>query len=251
MIQQYGLYTPEHQWVWQQLFGRQMENLQRKATKLHCQSVALLANVFNSNSIPYLEKLSAKLYQQTGWKIHIVKGFIPAVDFLALLANREFAASTWLRKPEELDYLEEPDMFHDVFGHLPILCDAAYASFVHKIGLLGRKYSANDGCIDLTERFYWYTIEFGLVKEEDNIKIFGAGIISSYGESKRIYDDEKAIIKPFNLEEILYLPFDKSAIQPVYYCADSFEQLYGMLDHLEEILEQHFVKEMIDSIIIE
>jgi phenylalanine-4-hydroxylase len=247
MIQQYELYTPEHQWVWQQLFGRQVENLQGKATALHCNSVTLLKDVFDADTIPYLDKLSATLHQQTGWKIHIVKGFIPAVDFLTLLSNKEFAASTWLRKPEELDYLEEPDMFHDVFGHLPILCDQAYASFVHKVGTLGLKYSASTDCIDLIERFYWYTIEFGLVKEEDATKIFGAGIISSFGESKRIFEDPAAIIKPFNLEEVLYLPFDKSSIQPVYYLAESFEQLYEMLPILEAILEKAYHKELAEK----
>lgn len=250
MIQQYEFYTPEHQWVWQQLFSRQMENLREKATDLHCKNVALLTDVFNESSIPRLEKLSAKLYGQTGWSIHIVEGFIPAVDFLTLLSNRKFAASTWLRKPEELDYLEEPDMFHDVFGHLPILGDTDYASFVHKVGLLGSKYSTNAACIDLIERFYWYTIEFGLVMENNATKIFGAGIVSSYGESKRIFEDENAIIKPFNLEEILYLPFDKSSVQPVYYCAESFELLYGMLDRLEEILEQTFAETTVDEILM-
>lgn len=243
MIQQYASYTDEHQWVWQQLFGRQMTNLEEKATTLHCNSVTTLNAVFNDRSIPYLDRLSTALKEQTGWEIHIVKGFIPAVDFLELLAEKKFAASTWLRKPEELDYLEEPDMFHDVFGHLPILCDAAYAGFVHKVGLLGKKFSVSETCINLIERFYWYTIEFGLVKEDNRTKIFGAGIISSYGESKRIYEDANAIIKPFNLKEILYLPFDKSSVQPVYYVAESFTQLYDKLDDLEVILERVILKE--------
>jgi len=243
MVQQYELYTPEHQWVWKQLFGRQMDNLQGKATDLHCENVVLLKDVFNGDAIPYLDKLSTTLYSKTGWQIHIVKGFIPAADFLELLSERKFAASTWLRKPEELDYLEEPDMFHDVFGHLPVLGNEAYAHFVHEVGKLGHKFSNNAVCIDLIERFYWYTIEFGLVKENDVTKIFGAGIISSFGESKRIFEDESAIIKPFSLQEILYLPFDKSSIQPVYYVADSFEQLYGTLPLLEQILEETYEKE--------
>lgn len=237
MIQTYSNYNNDHQWVWQQLFSRQQMNLADKGTALHNENTHYLSNVFHANAIPHLDALSNALYQKTGWQIHIVAGFIPATDFLNLLADKKFAASTWLRKPSELDYLEEPDMFHDVFGHLPILCDAAYANFVHQVGLLGKQYQHHAECIDLIERFYWYSIEFGLVKEAGATKILGAGIISSYGESNRIFEkNTTAIIKPFNLEEILYLPFDKSALQPVYYVAESFEQLYTSVHELSTIL---------------
>ena len=243
MTQKYELYSPQHQWVWQQLFSRQSKNLLQKGTALHNENAVSLNDVFNEEAIPYLDRLSAALLQKTGWQIHIVKGFIPAADFLELLAEKKFAASTWLRKPEELDYLEEPDMFHDVFGHLPILCDDAYASFVNKVGLLGKKYHRFSACIDLIERFYWYTIEFGLVKEQGEIKILGAGIISSFGETNRIFESGTEI-KPFNLDEILYLPFDKSALQPVYYAAESFEQIYAAVEQLETILEEAAAEEL-------
>jgi phenylalanine-4-hydroxylase len=238
MIQEYKNYTVEHQWVWQQLFSRQNENLLKKGTALHVDSVMNLKEIFNQESIPHLAELSNALLEKTGWQIHIVKGFIPAIEFLELLANKKFAASTWLRKPEELDYLEEPDMFHDVYGHLPILSDKDYANFVHKVGLLGKKHHNNNECIDLLERFYWYSIEFGLIKENEETKILGAGIISSFGETNRIFDNKEVIIKAFNLSEILYLPFDKSALQPVYYVADSYNQLYESVNELETILEE-------------
>lgn len=238
MKQQYDQYSPEHQWVWNQLFSRQQNNLLAKGTKLHNKSVSDLIDIFNAEHIPHLDQLSAALLKRTGWQIHIVKGFIPAVDFLELLSRKHFAASTWLRKPEELDYLEEPDMFHDVFGHLPILCDAAYAEFVHRVGLMGHRYAHSPECIDLIERFYWYSIEFGLVRENNETKILGAGIISSYGETNRIFGDDNVEIKPFNLAEILYLPFDKGALQPVYYVAESFEQLYEAAEKLGEILKE-------------
>ncbi|MEJ7610927.1 MAG: hypothetical protein WKF88_07085 [Ferruginibacter sp.] len=249
MEQQYDLYTTEHQWVWQQLFSRQSNNLQSKGTRLHNSNAASLNDIFHEHAIPDLKELSDALLQRTGWQIHIVKGFIPAADFLNLLAEKKFAASTWLRKPEELDYLEEPDMFHDVFGHLPILCDEAYASFVHRVGRLGRKFSYSETCINLIERFYWYTIEFGLVKEAGDTKILGAGIISSFGETNRIADDNVAEIKKFNLDEILYLPFDKSALQPVYYVAEDFEQLYSAVELLEDILDKTAASEPLPAII--
>ena len=245
MLQNYNGYTAEQQWVWKKLFSRQQENLMQKGTTLHNESVTLLNNVFNADSIPKLADLSSALLKRTGWQIHIVEGFIPAVEFLSLLADKKFAASTWLRQPEQLDYLEEPDMFHDVFGHLPILCDENYAAFVHKVGLLGKKYSFSPECVDLIERFYWYSIEFGLVKEKGEIKIFGAGIISSFGETNRIFEDKTVEIKEFNLGEILYLPFNKSSLQPIYYVADSFEELYLAADELAIILEKTLEKEKV------
>ncbi len=238
MIQQYNQYTAEQQWVWAKLFSRQQQNLLTKGTLLHNENVGSLVDVFNENEIPHLDKLSAKLYEMSGWQIHIVKGFIPATEFLNLLAQKKFAASTWLRSPSELDYLEEPDMFHDVFGHLPILCNKEYAHFVNSVGKLGEKYQANENCINLIERFYWYTIEFGLIKEAGETKILGAGIISSYGETNRIFEDGTIQIKPFNINEILYLPFDKTSLQPVYYLAASYEQLYYSLSDLNNILEK-------------
>lgn len=245
MIQNYKDYTAEQQWVWKELFSRQQDNLLQKGTALHNESVSLLNNVFNADSIPKLADLSAALLEHTGWQIHIVEGFIPAVEFLTLLSEKKFAASTWLRQPAQLDYLEEPDMFHDVFGHLPVLCDNDYASFVYKVGLLGKKYSFSPECVDLIERFYWYSIEFGLVKENGEIKIFGAGIISSYGETNRIVKDSSVEIKEFNLAEILYLPFDKSSLQPIYYVAGSFKELYLALDELTFILEKTLEKEKV------
>ncbi len=243
MKQNYDQYTPEHQWVWQQLFSRQQNNLNTKGTELHNKSVTALNSIFNAAEIPHLDILSAALLERTGWQIHIVKGFIPAVEFLELLSRKHFAASTWLRKPEELDYLEEPDMFHDVFGHLPILCAAPYADFVHRVGLMGHEYSNSPACIDLIERFYWYSIEFGLVKENGQTKILGAGIISSYGETNRIFGDDSVEIKPFNLDEILYLPFDKGALQPVYYVAENYDQLYASAEKLKAILKETAAKD--------
>ena len=245
MLQNYKGYTAEQQWVWKELFSRQQKNLLQKGTVLHNESVILLNNVFNAESIPKLADLSSALLEHTGWQIHIVEGFIPAVEFLSLLADKKFAASTWLRQPAQLDYLEEPDMFHDVFGHLPILCDKDYAAFVHKVGLLGKSYSFSPECVDLIERFYWYSIEFGLVKENDETKILGAGIISSYGETNRIFEDSSVEIKEFNLAEILYLPFDKSSLQPIYYVASSFKELYLAVDELAIILEKTHEKEKV------
>lgn len=245
MIQLHENYTPEQKWVWKELFSRQQKNLLQKGTFLHNKSIELLSNIFNADAIPKLADFSNALLERTGWQIHIVEGFIPATDFLTLLAEKKFAASTWLRQPEELDYLEEPDMFHDVFGHLPILCDEAYADFVHKVGLLGKKYSFSPECVNLIERFYWYSIEFGLVKENDEVKIFGAGIISSFGESNRIFENSSVEIKAFNLEEILYLPFDKSSLQPTYYVANSFEELYKSVEALSVILEKTLEKEKV------
>ena len=167
MIQNYKGYTAEQQWVWKELFTRQQKNLLSKGTALHNDSTTLLYEIFNAEAIPHLADLSAALLQRTGWQIHIVEGFIPATDFLNLLSEKKFAASTWLRQPEQLDYLEEPDMFHDVFGHVPLLCNTSYVNFFKGISDIALKNINNNKAIELLGRLYWFTIEFGLIKEND------------------------------------------------------------------------------------
>ncbi|MFN0081570.1 MAG: hypothetical protein ACKVOM_03555 [Ferruginibacter sp.] len=169
------------------MFTKQQNNLLQKGTVLHNDSTTLLFDIFNSDAIPNFADLSEALLERTSWQIHIVEGFIPATEFLNLLFEKKFAARAWLREPEQLDYLEVPDMFHDVFGHLPILFDENYAAFVSKIGLLGKKYWLSPECVDLIERFCWYSIDLGLVREHDVVKIFCAGIISSFSETNRIF----------------------------------------------------------------
>ena len=161
------------------------------------------------------DELNAVLTEATGWSIHVVPGLIPVEEFFKLLAQRKFPASTWLRKPEELDYLEEPDMFHDIFGHIPLLLDPQYAQFMENFGKHGVANLKKSHVIRQLAELVPFTIEFGVC--EDPTKIYGAGIISSsYGETNHIFDAETAIY-PFELEKVLGNSFINSEIQGHYY----------------------------------
>jgi phenylalanine-4-hydroxylase len=235
MKQHYDNYTSEDFEVWKILFDRQVENLKTKAHSSYLSSLSELKEVLNADAIPDFNELNRVLMAKTGWSIEVVPGMIPVEAFFDLLADRKFCSSTWLRKKSQLDYLEEPDMFHDIFGHIPLLMSPEYASFVEKFAQLGKKHKGNERMLNALQRLYWYTIEFGLIKKENKAEIYGAGIISSFGESNHIFSDDVEIIN-FDLDWIVDHDFINSEIQTVYVEIASFDQLYASLKQLESKL---------------
>jgi phenylalanine-4-hydroxylase len=145
MIQQYDKYKQEDHAVWKILFDRQVDNLQDKASSMYMNSLNTMSTVLNAKQIPDFRRLDDFLLAKTGWSIEVVKGLIPVDDFFELLSNKRFPSSTWLRSRAQLDYLEEPDMFHDIFGHVPLLINEEYSDLMHQIGKLSktRKYDKN------------------------------------------------------------------------------------------------------------
>ena len=240
MKQEYNQYTDEHQKVWQILFERQQKNLIGKAIPEYLYCLNELQPVFNGQSIPKFDEVNELLLNKTGWQINVVPGLIPAADFLSLLADKKFCSSTWLRTMDQLNYLEEPDMFHDAFGHIPLLMDPKYALFMQKLGELGMRFKDNSDVIALLERFYWYTVEFGLVSSDDTNKIYGAGIISSFQETNSIYESQ-TVIHAYDLEDVLDHTFVKDTLQAMYYALDSsVETLYTSFKKLEDAIETKF-----------
>lgn len=236
MHQKYEQYSAEHQLVWQLLFARQAANLTDKVSPAYLDSLYAMSDVLNEKAIPSIEKLNEALNHRNGWRIIVVPGLIPVNDFFALLAQRRFCSSTWLRQLSQLDYLEEPDMFHDIFGHVPLLWDPGYAQFMQQVGLLGVKYAQHPEAVAMLERLYWFTIEFGLVASHEQAPlIYGAGIISSFGETNSIFTTS-ANIEPFVLQDVLHHPFEKDHLQNVYYLIPSLEELYGILPAVEKML---------------
>lgn len=235
MRQHYEHYTAEHQQVWNLLFCRQVENLHGKAAPEYLHQVQALEPTLNNDEIVHFDKLNEVLFRTTGWTIHVVPGLIPAADFLAFLADRKFCSSTWLRNLDQLDYLEEPDMFHDIFGHVPLIMNPDYADFMQRLGTLGVRYAGNEKAIAMLERYYWFTIEFGLIREAEGTRIYGAGILSSFGESNSIYHPGQ-VIRQFCLKQILQHDFIKSDMQQEYFEIESFRQLYESLEEVESIL---------------
>lgn len=237
MTQDYSNYTEEDLNVWNTLFERQLENLPGKAHPEYLECLDKLSDVLNPEKLPDFRELNEKLLAENGWSINVVPGLIPVDQFFKLLSEKKFCSSTWVRTMEQLDYLEEPDMFHDIFGHIPLLMNPAYANFVQKFGEMGVKYGHDKTVEKQLQRLYWFTIEFGLMLMGDKTKIYGAGILSSSGESKHIFEDEIEVV-PYDVEKILNNDFVTSEIQTRYYEIESFEQLYKSVGELEEKLQE-------------
>lgn len=235
LLQHYEKYTGDDHAVWQLLFERQAANLQGKVWS--CFYVCLEKSGISRAAVPDFRMVNKALMQQTGWSVEVVKGIIPVETFIPLLHSRRFCSSTWLRRRDQLDYLEEPDMFHDVFGHIPLLTHPEYAAFVERFAQTGIKYIGQPHILQLLDRFYWFTIEFGLVYEADALRIYGAGLISSYGETQHALSG-KVTIKPFDVETILQTPFRNNEVQQLYFAAAGMQQLWDSADELEILLER-------------
>ena len=235
MEQVYEKYDNEDQEVWNILFSRQKENLKSKGAQEYLDCLSNFESALNQRSIPRFHLMNEVLQDSNGWKIHVVPGLIPVKDFFRLLAKKEFPASTWVRKRHELDYLEEPDMFHDIFGHTPLLLNSKYSDFMQHFGEIGEKYIDDDDKVLKLQRLYWFSIEFGLLGTVEHPLIYGAGILSSYGESNHIYTDELEIL-PFDMQEIYSTPFINSEIQMKYFLLDSLDDLYEKIDEVESKL---------------
>lgn len=234
MIQDMEAYTSEDKTVWKTLFNRQVENLKGKVSEEYREALNSMSSVLNANAIPNIEAINEWFKQSTGWEIVIVPGLIPVEDFFQLLAEKKFCSSTWLRTMEQLDYLEEPDMFHDIFGHVPLFSNPVFSEFMQEFGKVGCTVIDDKEKVTELQRLYWFTIEFGMINQQ-NPTIYGAGIISSFGESNRcIRPDIEKI--PFKIEDVLQKSFHTDEVQDEYICIDSFEELFDSLDGIEAIL---------------
>lgn len=220
--QEWHAYTPEMHERWRRLFARQSELVRTHACASFREG---LARLDCADAIPRFEDANAVLQAATGWQLVAVPGFIPDAVFFDHLAHRRFPVTRWLREEHELDYLDEPDVFHDFFGHVPMLLDPAIADFLELYGRAGARAMEMDA-LDMLARIYWYTIEFGLVKEDGALKVFGAGIISSSGETRFSIEDR----------EVLRLPFDPVRVMRTGYMIDSFQKTYFVLDSLPQLI---------------
>ena len=172
----------------------------------------------------------------------MVPGIVDDAIFFQLMANRKFPASTWLRKMSELDYLEEPDMFHDVFAHVPLLTNQAFVDFLQELSKIGLEYIDNKWAIELLSRVYWFTVEFGLIREAEGLRIYGAGILSSAGETLFSLSEKPKRFE-YNVEQILNTPYRKDTFQDRYFIIDSYEQLYESLPEIKKLIAVYSEKE--------
>ena len=230
----YSNYTPEDFRVWEKLYVKQFSLIKGKVSEAFLNGLDLLD--FTPLKIPNFIDINNKLKKLTSWQINTVSNIAEPVYFFSCLANKQFTSTCWLRSIKEIDYIEEPDMFHDVFGHIPLLSNQIYSDFFQELGVLSKEFLDDDFKIKQLQRLYWFTIEFGLIKNQDTFDIYGAGIISSKMEIKNVYS-EKSIKKPFNLSEILKQDFRIDKVQDIYFVIDSFDQLLDSLSEIRKLIE--------------
>ncbi|MBX9797538.1 phenylalanine 4-monooxygenase [Sphingomonas sp.] len=218
-------YSAEEHGVWDTLFARQAALLPGRASRAFLHGLDLLK--LSDGGIPNFEELSARLMRRTGWQVVAVPGLVPDDVFFDHLANRRFVAGNFIRRADQLDYLQEPDVFHDVFGHVPLLADPVFADYLAAYGRGGQRALQLGGARYLKNlaRLYWYTVEFGLVEEEGGLRIYGAGIVSSKGESIFSLDDPSPNRIGFDLKRVMRTEYRIDDYQQNYFVIPSFDEL--------------------------
>ncbi|HEX2548303.1 MAG TPA: phenylalanine 4-monooxygenase [Gammaproteobacteria bacterium] len=219
-------YTDEENQIWSRLIKRQIPIVKKHACEEYVRGIELLN--FSEDRIPQCEEVSKVLSATTGWMLEPVPALIPFNRFFQLLANRKFPAATFIRRIEELDYLQEPDIFHEVFGHCPLLTNQAYADFTEMYGKLAL--SASDADRVLLARLYWFTIEFGLIQTNNGLRVYGGGILSSASETPYALESSAVIRKPFDVMEVLRTPYRIDIVQPLYFVIKNFDVLFELIE---------------------
>ena len=230
--QAYADYTAADQVTWARLYHRQYALLRTHAAPEVLAGVEALR--CSPDRIPRLEEVSDLLLRQTGWQLVGVPGLIPESVFFAHLAARRFPVTTWLRKPEELDYLVEPDLFHDFFGHVPLLTNPVFATFLQAYGARGPEAEAHGG-LKMLARLYWYMVEFGLIRTSGGLRAYGAGMLSSAAETRYCLESPVPERLAFNLERVLRTDYLIDDFQKNYFVIGSYAQL------IEAVLGTDFV----------
>lgn len=224
--QKWDRYSAEDHLIWGTLFDRQQQTLKGHVCQEYLDGLDALG--IGPEGVPNFDRMNARLRRITGWEVVAVPGLIPSQPFFQMLAHRQFPAGTFIRSREQLDYLEEPDIFHDVFGHVPLLTNPAYADYMNEYGRIGLEAVKSKG-VKFLARLNWYTIEFGLIRKPEGIKIYGAGIVSSFGEAKYVAEDTSAHQLGFNLDRVLRTGYYIDDYQATYFVIDKFEDLFELL----------------------
>ena len=221
--QNWSHYTPEEHATWDILFARQSALLPGRASNAYLRGLDVLK--LSKPGIPDFEELSDRLMKLTGWQVVAVPGLVPDEVFFDHMANRRFVAGNFIRRPDQLDYLQEPDVFHDVFGHVPMLADPVFADYLEAYGKGGQRAMQHDA-LKYLGRLYWYTVEFGLIAEPEGLRIYGSGIVSSFAESRFALDDAS----PNRIN------FDMARVMRTEYRIDDFQQNYFVIPSFDELL---------------
>lgn len=228
-------WSDEENAVWHDLVARQLKLMPGKACDEYMEGLRLID--LPQDRIPQLGEINEVLAATTGWQVAQVPALIPFDEFFRLLANRQFPVATFIRTREEFDYLQEPDIFHEIFGHCPLLTNQAFADFTHLYGKLGLAASPKERVY--LARLYWFTVEFGLLSTKDGLRIYGGGILSSPGETEYAVNSDTPERKPLKVLDALRTPYRIDIMQPIYYTIESVDELFkiGEQDIMAQVHE--------------
>ena len=218
-------YSSEEQHVWQILFERQKKILPARASDEFIKGLECLG--YTSDKIPQLPDVSRQLNKMTGWQVAPVASLISARAFFELLAEKRFPAATFIRIEEELDYVKEPDIFHELFGHCPMLTNPVYADFMHDYACKVLNFPESDW--PLLQRLFWYTVEFGLIQTPKGLRAYGGGILSSFTETAYCIESDLAMRVLFDPVAAFRMPYRIDMLQPVYFVIDNYRRLYDFV----------------------
>ncbi len=229
--QVYEGYTEDDQEAWRKLFERQMAYLATNASKTYLDGAKAIN--LRPDGIPSVDDINSRLKPMTGWQSRPVPGYLPAKAFFSCLSRREFPTTIVIRPKDKLDYLPEPDIFHDIFGHVPLHADPIFADFLQTYGKAAL-HCDDDHHTERLARLFWFTVEFGLIKEDGRLKVYGSGLISSPGESKHSLVSPEVERRPFDLDTVCDTSFEIDRYQPILYVLESFEQLRDAMNTYAE-----------------
>ena len=227
--QNYSAYTNEQHAVWAELVGRVLPELEKHAARSYLDGFHVIG--LQPDRLPRLASISARLEPRTGWNSTPVSGFLPAPAFFEMLAARRFPTTTWLRSRDSLEYTPEPDIFHDVFGHVPMHANKVFADFLQHYGRVCASIE-DERILERLGRLFWYTVEFGLIREGSDIKVYGSGLISSHGECRNVMAGNCAI-RDFTLDEVLSTKVKVDELHKLLFAVSSFDQVYEAMHEAE------------------
>jgi phenylalanine-4-hydroxylase len=230
--QDYGKYTPENQSVWAELVGRRLPQLEQWACREYLDGYGIIG--LRADQIPNLRDIARRLAPRTGWETTPVSGFMPPDAFFEMLAARRFPTTTWLRDRNSIDYTPEPDIFHDVFGHVPMHAHKVFADFLQHYGAVCARVQDKD-VLEKIGRLFWYTVEFGLVRQDGKVKVYGSGVISSHGECENVISG-RCEVRDFTLAEVLATPVKVDEIHKLLFAIESFDEIFEAMKEAEKRL---------------
>jgi phenylalanine-4-hydroxylase len=230
--QDYASYAPNEHATWAELVARRLPQIESHAAQEYLDGFAYIG--LSATPLPNLAEISARLQRRTGWSTVPVSGFMPGPAFFEMLSLRQFPTTTWLRSRDSLEYTPEPDIFHDVFGHVPMHAHPVFADFLQHYGQLCASI-ADEAVLERIGRLFWYTVEFGLIRQHGQIKVYGSGLISSNGECTHVLSGA-CEVRDFTLAEVLETPVHVDQMHQRLFAIESFDQIYESLQQLSSSL---------------